>query len=125
MIFDGERISPREILDDALRYWERRRIAYNAALVAVVGLWVLLTWPHFSGALSLKSLTILMVLAAGANICYCAAYVADIPMQYSSMRASWRRWRWGLWLAGTVFALLLANYWIADEIYSYVASGGP
>jgi len=22
------------------------------------------------------------------------------------------------------FALLLANYWIADEIYPYVASGG-
>ncbi|HEX7606983.1 MAG TPA: hypothetical protein VF348_09765 [Usitatibacter sp.] len=124
MIADGERISPREILDDALRYWERRRIAYNALLVAVVGLWVLFTWPHFSDALSLKSLTILLMLAAGANICYCAAYVADIPMQYSSMRATWRRWRWGVWLAGTVFALLLANYWIADEIYPYVVNGG-
>ncbi len=57
MIADGERISPRELLDDALRYWERRR-------------------------------------------------------------------RWGVWLAGTVFALLPANCWIADEIYPYVATGG-
>jgi len=124
MVSDGVRISPREVLDDALRYWEPRRIAYNAVLVAVVALWVLLSWPHFSGALSLKFLTVLLVLAAGANICYCAAYVADIPMQLSSMRAAWRRWRWGLWLAGTAFALLLTNYWIADEIYPYVASGG-
>jgi len=22
------------------------------------------------------------------------AYVVDIPMQYSSFRAPWRRWRW-------------------------------
>ncbi len=33
---------------------------------------------------------------------------------------SWRRWRWGLFTIGTLFAIVLANYWIADEIYSYV-----
>jgi hypothetical protein len=25
--------------------------------------------------------------------------------------------RWGLWILGTLFAFVLANYWIADEIY--------
>ena len=30
------------------------------------------------------------------------------------------RWRWALWLGGALFAVLLANYWIADEIYPYV-----
>ena len=49
-----------------------------------------------------------------------AAYIADIPMQTSALRPSWRRWRWGLWLAGTLFAILIENYWIADEIYPYV-----
>ena len=29
----------------ALRYWEPRRIVYNAALAAVVGMQVLLAWP--------------------------------------------------------------------------------
>jgi len=41
-------------------------------------------------------------------------------MQSSSFRAAWRHWRWRLWLAGTLFAMALANYWIADEIYPYV-----
>ena len=72
--------------------------------------------------LSLESVTALLILAAIANIFYCAAYIADIPMQYSQMRATWLRWRWCVWLGGTLFALLLTNYWIADEIYPYVTA---
>ncbi|HVB08568.1 MAG TPA: hypothetical protein VNF00_06430 [Candidatus Acidoferrales bacterium] len=71
--------------------------------------------PHSRGPRSA-----LLVLAMLANLCYCTAYVADLPVQYSSFRDLWRRWRWGLWLTGTLFAILLANYWIADEIYSFV-----
>jgi len=41
----------------------------------------------------------------------------DIPMQHSTLSTAWKRYRWILWLVGTLFALLLANYWIADEIY--------
>jgi hypothetical protein len=29
-----------------------------------------------------------------------------------------------VWLAGTPFAVLLENYWIADEIYPYVGLSG-
>jgi hypothetical protein len=32
----------------------------------------------------------------------------------------WRRRRWVLWLAGVIFAIVLTNYWIVDEIYPYV-----
>lgn len=117
---NGSELTIRAVLDDALRYWERRRIAYNLVLVAAVGAWLVLTWPHFRPALSLSFLALLFVLAVIANACYCAVYLADIPMQYSSLRPTWLRWRWGLWLLGTLFALVLANYWIADEIYPYV-----
>jgi hypothetical protein len=110
----------RSVLDDALRYWERRRVAYNLVLTAAVAAWLLLTWPHFKSALSLSSLAKLLVLAVIANACYYAAYLADIPMQHSSRRATWLRWRWSVWLFGTLFALLIANYWIADEIYPHV-----
>lgn len=110
----------REIITDAIRYWETRRIVYNLLLAAVVIAWLALTWPHFRGALTLQSLVSLVVLAALANVCYSAAYLADIPIQYSSFRATWRRWRWGIWLLGTVFAILISNYWIIDEIYPYV-----
>lgn len=101
-------------------YWERRRIIYNFLLMAVVLIWIVGTWPHFRSAFTWSSLGALLGLAALANLCYCAAYFADVPMQYSPFRALWRRWRWGLWVVGTLFAIVFTNYWIADEIYSFV-----
>lgn len=109
--------SLREILSNAIRYWEPRRIAYNVALALVVAGWVVVTWPHFRGAWEFEDLLALLVLAVLANVCYCAAYLADIPMQYSVFQAAWRRRRWALWLVGTLFAMALAYFWIADEIY--------
>lgn len=105
---------------EAMRYWEPRRIVYNVALAAVVVAWIALTWPHFRPALTLQGLFALLVLAAVANACYCAAYLADLAMQRSPFYATWRHARWALWLAGTFFAVVLAWYWIADEIYPYV-----
>ncbi|HLJ40357.1 MAG TPA: hypothetical protein VKT50_02600 [Candidatus Acidoferrales bacterium] len=111
---------PRSIFVDAVAYWERRRVAYNLILAAVVICWIVFSWPHFRPAFTWSSLGALLGLAALANLCYCAAYLADLPMQYSSLRDLWRRWRWGLWLIGTLFAIVFTNYWIADEIYSFV-----
>ncbi|HKV27182.1 MAG TPA: hypothetical protein VJN90_02755 [Candidatus Acidoferrales bacterium] len=112
----------REVLSDAIHYWEWRRILYNAVLTAVVVIWIVSTWPHFRPAFTWTSFVAIIVLAMFANLCYCSAYVADIAMQFSSFREMWRRRRWGLWLLGMLFATVLANYWIADEIYSYVAA---
>ena len=108
------------IFADALGYWERGRVGYNLILAAVVISWIVLTWPHSRPAFTWSSLGALLGLAALANLCYCAAYFADVPMQYSPFRALWRRWRWGLWAIGTLFAIVFTNYWIADEIYSFV-----
>ncbi|GAC1490330.1 MAG: hypothetical protein NVS1B5_15180 [Gemmatimonadaceae bacterium] len=105
---------------DAIRYWEPRRIGYNLALVIQVCAWVLLSWPHFRPALTLSSLGRLLVLAALANVCYCSAYLIDVPLQQSTLRDAWRPRRWVLWLAGTLFATLFACYWIGDEIYPFV-----
>lgn len=111
---------PTEILRDTIGYWERRRLWYNLALTTLFIAWVVLTWPHFRPAFTLESLSKLVVLAAAANVCYSAAYLVDVPMQWTSMRAPWRHWRWVLWLLGTVFALIVTYYWIADEIYPFV-----
>jgi len=110
----------RGILADAIRYWEPRRLGYNFALSAVLIVWLVASWPHFRPALTLSSLLLIAVLALLANACYCAAYLVDIPMQRSSLGTVWRHRRWGLWLLGTLFAIVLANYWIADEIYPFV-----
>jgi hypothetical protein len=110
----------RESLADAIRFWEPWRLAYNLVLTTVVVVWFAATWPHFRAAMTLPSLLLFSVLALLANACYCAAYFVDIPLQRSSLSFVWRRRRWGLWLTGTLFAVLLANYWIADEIYPFV-----
>jgi hypothetical protein len=114
----------REIISDAIAYWERGRVGYNLVLGAVVAGWVTLTWPHFRGALNWPSLLALFALAVLANACYCAAYLVDVPVQYSSFRDLWRRRRWVLWATGVVFAGVLASYWIADEIYPYITNPG-
>lgn len=101
----------------AARYWEPRRIGYNAVLSAVAITWIIATWPHFRPALTLNSLPPLIVLAVLANVCYCAAYFVDVPMQMSVFVEPWLRYRWALWLLGVVLAVLLEWYWIGDEIY--------
>ena len=110
-----------DVLSEALRYWEPRRIVYNLLLAGIVLGWVGFTWPHFRSALAWPTLLPLFVLAVLANVCYCAAYLADIPLQYSAYRAGWRRWRWALWLLGSLLACAMAYYWIADEIYPAVS----
>jgi hypothetical protein len=108
------------ILADAARFWERGRVFYNLILIAVVATWIVASWPHFRPAMRLFPLFQLIVLGLIANALYCVAYFVDIPMQSSGVGANWRRWRWALWTLGMLLALLLTNYWIADEIYPYV-----
>jgi|SRR5579864_1451933 len=110
----------RSMLTDAARFWERGRVIYNLILIGVVATWIVASWPHFRAAMHLFPLLQLIVLGLIANALYCAAYFADIPMQSSGAAATWRHWRWALWMLGTLLALLLTNYWIADEIYPYV-----
>ena len=71
--------------------------------------------PHAT-ALTRETWPRLLALVALANVAYCAAYLVDLPLQQSEVRDGWRgrRWWWWLWLAGTLFALLLAQYWITS-----------
>ena len=105
---------------DSVRFWEPRRLLYNGVLALVVLAWLFVTWPHFRSVITLQSLLLLLVLGLIANVCYCAAYLIDLPLQLSSIGNIWKRFRWGLWILGTIVAIVLANYWIADEIYPFV-----
>ena len=112
-------------LRDVARFWEPRRIVYNVVLTAIVLLWVLLTWPHFRPSLTLVSLEAMIVLGLAANLCYSAAYLADIFVQLLISPEHWRRFRQTLFGVGTLFAILVENYWIADEIYPYATQPPP
>ena len=109
--------SLRTTFADAARFWEPRRAFYNLGLTAVVVIWIVASWPRFRPAFTLPSLGAVVVLGLLANVCYCAAYLVDIPLQLSLLATRWKPRRTALWWIGMLFALLLTNYWIADEIY--------
>jgi hypothetical protein len=104
----------------AARFWEPRRVIYNLVLAAILVAWFVLSWPHFRPALTPFHLFQFGVLGLLANVCYSAAYLVDVPLLQTGGGTGWTKGRWGLWTAGMLFAILLENYWIADEIYPYV-----
>jgi hypothetical protein len=106
----------REIISDAIAYWEPRRIAYNLVLTAIIVGRVTLTWPYYRGALTWANFLTLFVLAVVANVCYCTAYLVDVPVQYSTFRSAWRRRRWALWVLGMGLAAMMTFYWTVDEM---------
>lgn len=116
----SEETSARKGLIDAVRFWEPRRLLYNALLFAVVVIWVVSSWPHFRPAMNLEGLGVATVLALLANLCYCAAYLAEILIQNATTSAGWNRQRWAIWVVGTLMAIVFENYWIADEVYPFV-----
>jgi type IV secretory pathway VirB2 component (pilin) len=100
----------REYLSSAIRYWEPRRIVYNAVLGVVVLIHIVIAWPASKASLQTDNLLFLFVLAVLANVAYCAAYVVDIVVQMSGFRESWLRLRWILLLIGLAFAATLAHF---------------
>ena len=100
----------REILTDALQFWEWRRLFYNLALAAVVLLKFAYWWPASKVVLRFDALLGMFLLAVLANVSYCAAYLIEVLVQFSEFRASWRERRFVLWLVGTAFAGVLAHF---------------
>ena len=106
---------------NAARFWEPRRLIYNAALTATALFWLFKDWTHFRPALSWHFLGVIAVLALLANLCHCAAYLADVVIQNVLLNSRWNRARWAIFTLGTLFAMLFESYWINDEIYPYVS----
>jgi len=103
----------REAVSDAIRYWEPRRLLYNALLAAIVlfyFLYSLRTNPSLKANLSLNGFLGVFLLAVLANVAYCAAYVVDVFAQWSSYRDFWRTHRWVLLLIGLLFAGILTRF---------------
>ena len=95
---------------DALRYWEPRRLIYNAVLAIVVLAHFAIAWPASRDQLSLDFLLGTFILAVLANIAYCAVYVPDIFVQFSGLDAAWRQGRIVLLIVGTAFAATITHF---------------
>ncbi len=101
----------RDYLGDAIRDWEPRRILYNLLLAAIVVAHFVKELPFSKTVVQFNSLLLLFVLAVLANVAYCAAYVPDVFAQMSSMRNSWLRHRWALFIVGLALAAVLTHLW--------------
>jgi len=98
----------------AIRYWERRRIVYNLALVPPAFIAYMFTAgviyvgdpheTHYGFVLSLFALS-----ALGANICYCFSYAFEFLFGSDDPASRWLRFgRTTTFVAGVLFGMLLA-----------------
>ena len=100
----------RELTTDALRYWELRRLFYNALLALIVLGHFVAEWPASKLAVTFDSVLALFLLAVLANVAYSAVYVVDVFIQLSGFRESRGRWRWALLIVGFSFAGVLTHF---------------
>ena len=107
----------REGVTDALRYWEPRRLVFNAVLAVIVLSYFGANWPHSRKVVSLEGVLFVFILAVLANMAYCAAYLGDVFVQLSGLREVWRRMRWILFLIGLTFASIITR-WFAMAFFA-------
>ena len=109
----------RESLTDAIRYWEPRRLVYNAILGAIVLAYFARGYPASKAGLSVDGVLFIILLAVLANVAYCAAYIVDVFAQASEYRESWRKKRWILFAIGLLFAGILTRFWAVAMFASF------
>ena len=100
----------REYFTNAIRFWEPRRVIYNAVLATIVSAYFAIDYPASKGRLSIDFILVLFLLAVVANIAYCAAYLVDVFVQASGFREVWQRSRWVLFAIGTAFAAIITRF---------------
>jgi len=98
----------------AFRYWERRRILYNLALVppSLFSFALTDTLYHVGDPHKIHYWRLLLVFglsALGANICYCFAYALEFVLGDDAPTSRWMLFgRTTALVAGILFAILLA-----------------
>lgn len=102
--------SLKDSIGDAIRFWEPRRLLYNAILAAVVVIYFWIGLPSSKQNLNADFALGLFLLAVVANVAYCAAYLVDVFVQMSAFRDVWRNVRWILFSIGTPFAAIITRF---------------
>lgn len=110
----------REVVSDAIGYWERGRIIYNLVLAAIVIGCFASSWPDSASRLNADLVQRFFLRAVLANVAYCGAYIPDLLAQVSDFRAVWRRHRWVLFVIGLTFAGIIARF-VALRMFVHAA----
>src|SRR5258708_38772950 len=97
-------VTAREALSQAIRYWEPRRILFNALLLFEVAIVFVVNLPGARSHVDVNLGLLLFVLAVLANVAYCACSVVGVFAQLSPFRETWLRFRLAAFLLGVVVA---------------------
>jgi len=105
----------------AIRYWERRRLYYNLALVLpmLFGFSMGATAAARHGLVRESGTAVVVLLfalwAVPANMCYTSAYSLEFLFGSDIPESRWTRFGRTLsFIAGTIFAMILASFGGAD-----------
>jgi hypothetical protein len=109
----------RESLTSAIRYWEPRRLLYNAVLAAVVLVCFARNYPASKSTVTVDSILVLILLVVMANVAYCAAYAVDIFVSASNYREKWQNYRWVIFAIGLLFAGIITFFFAAGAFQSH------
>jgi hypothetical protein len=105
-------ITFREAASNAIRFWERARIAFNVVLATIVIGYFVAGLPSSRERVSTDLWLGLFVLAVLANVAFCAAYPIDIFAQYSTHKSVWLRVRWAVLIIGILFAGTITRFMV-------------
>lgn len=106
----------RESLTNAIRYWEKMRLVYNAVLILVVAACFVVNYSTAKAEFTVKAqytvhlVLFMILLAVLANVLYCTAYPVDVVVQMSGYRERWVRYRWILFSIGMIAASILTYF---------------
>ena len=107
-----------EVVDEALCYWEPRRVLYNLVLAGVVAAHRVAEWA-VNGTVPRWDLPFFITLAVLANVAYCAVYVLELSFQLVGLRRMWVHWRWVLLAHGILFAAVVAHFILTGGLYRH------
>lgn len=108
----------RESVTGAIRYWEPRRLIYNAVLAVIVLVYFGINYPASRSIVSVDFVLSLFLLCVLANVAYCAAYPIDIFVCASSYREQWRKYRWIIFTIGLLFAAIITRFFALGMFHS-------
>jgi hypothetical protein len=83
-------------------------VQHRAGRIVIAVFWS--NWPDSTSYATMNSLELLFVLAVLANVTYCAAYLADVVAQSSTLGTTWLRFRWVVLSIGVIFAGILTHF---------------
>jgi hypothetical protein len=99
----------RSIATESFRYWEYRRLFYNAVLVLITVSYYFIGLPLSQQNVHLILGYPLLFLVAAANVLYCLVYLVDVPVRLSILRGRWLQWRWILFVLVTAAAAFMTQ----------------